>query len=121
MKKLKSNNGWRLIITIVSIFSLIFGVSEITSWHLKKYGKYTIGYTIKINKIRGNSVDVTYYYHVNNKIYHGANTFINNTKVPGRYFVKFNKYFPLISCLMQEVPVDSSIVQAPKNGWESLP
>lgn len=103
-------------IFLVTILVYGFYLGRIHNAELFKFGRYTVGTTIRITLGRFGR-NVVYEYTVDGKTYRMVDTYSYDAKVPGgRYLVKFSSKDPEIHeiQLNKEIPDE---LQAPGKGW----
>lgn len=116
----------KILVKAASIFLLI-GLTFIvyvgitTRRSLSNETRYTIGHTSKIVYLYSSGRGVRYSYIVNGVTYENTVTYSYDSKVPGRYLVRFSVENPEISEIYQDRPVPESIIEAPSNGWKKRP
>ena len=84
---------------------------------LEKYGRYTVGKTIKYTLSFKNGRQVQYEIKVNGKNYKSSSDYLYDATVPnGRYLVKFSTRDPEINEIYLDRPVSWDI-DPPADGW----
>ena len=116
--------GWIALILLLMtpVFSLIF--NRMTAGA----DRYTIGTVVDIKAARGGYQPV-YKFEANAKkieIRGGSNPLINSMEMGykhlgKRYYVRFGEKKPRIGRIFLDYPVPDSIINAPPNGWDSIP
>jgi hypothetical protein len=116
----------KVIVEIITFLFplLLFGMAYIQiknhNNELNKYGKYTISYTYGTYKA-GGVYKVKCYYFVNGVRYNRGFSKNLDTKIPGRYYLKYSTNNPETSEIYLDKPVPSRIKDVPPEGWDKIP
>ncbi|MBN2613570.1 MAG: hypothetical protein JXB00_18585 [Bacteroidales bacterium] len=120
----KNKTIGRILISLVIFSSVIIYILGIYQRkELKKYSRYTIGYTNKVIQTTKLGKVLKYHYFINGEEYNGAKSNIksNSVKLGERYYVIFSNKNPINSEIYLERTVPDSIRNAPSEGWEEIP
>lgn len=118
LKKINKKGGLAVpIIAILICIAIVFRYC----YHSIFYSKYTIGTPVKI-LLNANLVNIlSYKYKVDGKWYEDEEPY-HGGKIGELYYVKYSYKDPKISDFLEDNPVkDSTITEAPPNGWDKIP
>jgi hypothetical protein len=113
-KRTKTIVSGTAVIALLGL-SLYFNIDHDNE--LEKYGRYTVGTTIKFTLSFKSGRQVQYEFKVNGKKYKSSSDYLYDATVPnGRYLVKFSTRDPEINDIYLDRPVSRSI-DPPTDGW----